>query len=167
MSLPNDELATEPANPFATRFIRPGAVPYVFDEGQSTAMLIERLESLGWWAQIVGPHGSGKSTLLAQLTPALEQAGRRPAMFALHDGQRRLPGDWLIEVSRTSARLIIIDGYEQLSRASRFWLKRRCRREGWGLLVTAHDNVGFPKRGIHVTHGKAVDDATVPRHRFV
>jgi hypothetical protein len=64
-------------------------------------------------------------------------------MFALHDGQRRLPNDWPIEVRRISARLIVIDGYEQLSRASRFWLKRRCRREGWGLLVTAHDNVGF------------------------
>jgi hypothetical protein len=143
MSLPSDELAAEPANPFATRFIRPGAVAYVFDQGQSVATLIERLARLGWWGQIIGPHGSGKSTLLAQLAAPFEQAGRRPAIFALHDGQRRMPSDWPDEARRVSARLIVVDGYEQLSRASRFWLKRRCRREGWGLLVTAHRDVGL------------------------
>ena len=42
-------------------------------------------------------------------------------------------------------RIIVVDGYEQLSRWSRFCLKWRCRRRQWGLLVTAHQSVGLPE----------------------
>jgi len=39
----------------------------------------------------------------------------------------------------------MVDGYEQLSRWSRWRLKRLCRRRGCGLLVTAHASVGLPQ----------------------
>ena len=39
--------------------------------------------------------------------------------------------------------VLIVDGYEQLGRLSRFRLKRFCRRGGLGLLVTSHRPVGL------------------------
>ncbi len=40
--------------------------------------------------------------------------------------------------------MIVVDGYEQLGLWHRWRLARRCRREGWGLLVTAHRAIGLP-----------------------
>ncbi len=140
-----------PNNPFATRWVRPSAIEYFFPDGQSDESLVERLEENGWWGQIIGPHGSGKSSLLAALIPVIESAGRRPLVIALHDSERRLPHDFVLE-SWTSATQIVIDGYEQLSHRSRFALKRRCRRAGCGLLVTAHASVGL-KELIHLKPG--------------
>ena len=47
-------------------------------------------------------------------------------------------------------RILVIDGFEQLSRWRRFWIKRQCRRLGSGLLVTAHEPVGLPE--LYRTH---------------
>jgi thymidylate kinase len=130
------------SNPFSTRFIRPGAIPFIFSDGASLESLVERLEQQAWWGQITGPHGSGKSTLLAALTPRLEAAGRSIAASALHQGQHRLQ-----PLDRSSLRpnsLLIIDGYEQLSWWQRRRMKSLCRRTGAGLLVTAHRDAGLP-----------------------
>ena len=134
-------------NPFCTRCIRPGAVEYCFPAGESVEDLVDRLCVNHWRGQIVGPHGSGKSTLLARILPAIEQAGRQPVLFELHDGQRRMPGDWRrkTELSASAAPpIIVVDGYEQLSTWNRFLLKLYCSRRHFGLLVTSHVPVGFP-----------------------
>jgi hypothetical protein len=49
-------------------------------------------------------------------------------------------------VAHTDPRrsLIVIDGYEQLGWLQRARLKRRCRRAGHGLLVTAHAPTNIP-----------------------
>lgn len=133
-------------NPFATRWVRPGAVPFLF-AGSSrldTHKLVERLSAGGWWGEIIGTHGSGKSTLLHTLLPSFVQAGRRPVLVALRDGQRRLPHGAIPTDAWHSATLVIVDGYEQLGWISRMRLKRRCRRVGCGLLVTAHRATGLP-----------------------
>ena len=132
-------------NPFCSRRIRPGAVPFLFPPDQNAETLVELLERNQWWGEIIGPHGSGKSSLLASLIPVIERAGRPVVLVELHNGQRRLPirldGDaWL-----QSPAVLIVDGYEQLSRWNRFWLKRRCRRRGLGLLVTSHVSIGLPE----------------------
>jgi ABC-type molybdenum transport system ATPase subunit/photorepair protein PhrA len=101
------------------------------------------LRNNGHRGQIIGPHGSGKSTLLADLTPRLEAEGWRIERIDLHDGQRRLPVD-LRRLPECERRIIVVDGYEQLSFWSRLLLKRRCRRECWGLVATAHRSVGLP-----------------------
>ena len=132
------------SNPFSTRFVRPGAIPYLFEPEQNAEDLVGRLAEAGWRGQIVGSHGSGKSTLLAILRAPLARGGRHLWSVALHDGARRLPANWPGEAKSASANLIVIDGYEQLSAPSRFAVKARCRRLGWGLLVTAHRDVGFP-----------------------
>ncbi|MBN1590831.1 MAG: hypothetical protein JW888_15065 [Pirellulales bacterium] len=148
-------------NPFSTRHVRPGAIPYFFPAGEDVSSVLQRLARNVWQGQIVGPHGSGKSTLLSTLLPAIEKSGKQVTVVALHDGQRRLPPDVLRETSRGKRararrtnmgdqpphgnRLLVVDGYEQLPWWRRYWLERRCRRRGMGLLVTSHRSVGLPE----------------------
>lgn len=133
-----------PANPFATRWVRPGALAYRFPAGQGVKQLVETLRANRWRGEITGPHGCGKSTLLAALIPALREAGREPLLQTLHDGQRRLPRE-LLDSAWTPRTQVIVDGYEQLRRLGRARLKHRSRRVGCGLLVTAHAPVGLPE----------------------
>lgn len=141
MSTPGE---TARSNPFSTRFIRPGAIPFLFRSGEPAEQLVARLAEHRWRGQIVGPHGSGKSTLLAKLEEPLRVAGRRIWKLMLQDGERRMPHGWAREANLQEANQIVIDGYEQLSRLQRFATKLTCRRSGWGLLVTAHQSVGLP-----------------------
>ena len=130
------------SNPFSTRFIRPGAISYLFADGNTASDLVERLRTSGWHGQIIGPHGSGKSTLLAALIPALESVGRSVVSIALHQGQHSLPPIDAAAFSLTTQ--FIIDGYEQLSWWSRWQVRRLCKRHRAGLLVTAHTDQGLP-----------------------
>jgi ABC-type cobalamin/Fe3+-siderophores transport system ATPase subunit len=103
--------------------------------------LLSRLGRQGWWGQIVGPHGSGKSTLLAALLPELHRR-RTVVLVELHEHQRQLPATvWRLLVGPT---LLVVDGCEQLAWWTRWRLLARCRRQGVGLLVTAHRDVGLP-----------------------
>lgn len=129
------------SNPFATRFIRPGAIPFLFLDGDSAESIVDRLKGHNWWGQIIGPHGSGKSTLLATLTPLLESAGRSVLSLKIGPGERKPPP--LDSSSISSTTQIIIDGYEQLSWWSKWKLRRLAHRFKTGLLVTAHANAGF------------------------
>ncbi len=131
-------------NPFSAWRIRPGAIPFLFPPGVSAQSLVERLRQNGWWGEIVGAHGSGKSALVAALLPALRGAGQRPILVELHDSQRTLPLD-SGQVGAAGETLIVVDGYEQLCRTSRWRLKRFCRLESLGLLVTTHYSVGLPE----------------------
>lgn len=139
-------------NPFSTRRVRPGALPYFFPAGEDASGVLRRLAENGWRGQIVGPHGSGKSTLLAALRPAIEQRGRRVVLVELHDGQRRMPpdaekGTFYFSFRKVECPLfcLVIDGYEQLPPWRRWLLVRRCRRRKVGLLVTTHRSVGLPE----------------------
>jgi hypothetical protein len=131
-------------NPFATRWTRPGAIPFDFGGRCSVDELVRRLANCDWRGAIVGPHGSGKSTLVRTLIPALEAAGRGAVLITLCDGQKRLPLS-LRRLDRQRGRsIVVIDGYEQLGRLPRWRLQSHCRRRGYGLLVTAHGHCGLP-----------------------
>lgn len=143
MNTPSER--TPAQNPFSTRCVRPGAVPFVFPDGLDAESLVQRLRDHAWRGQIVGPHGSGKSALLAALRPAIEQAGKRVALVDLHDGQRRLPREVKRGLALDADAVLVIDGYEQLGMLGRFWLARQCARYRSGLLVTAHASVGLPE----------------------
>jgi energy-coupling factor transporter ATP-binding protein EcfA2 len=131
-------------NPFASRRVRPGAIPFQFPLGVEAGELVARLARLSWRAAIVGPHGSGKSTLLAALAPEIARAGREVRSIALHDGQRRLPHEFFAALPSGRDMLVVVDGYEQLSFWSRWRLERRCRAAGTGLLITAHSPMALP-----------------------
>ena len=133
-----------PSNPFATRFVRPGAIPFRFPGGQSLETFRRRLEDARWCGQIVGKHGSGKTTLLRTLDDHWAGWGRKAVTVTLRDQQRHLPID-LVEINAwTSKTQVIVDGHEQLCWISRCWLSWRCRRAGCGLLVTTHDDLRLP-----------------------
>ena len=148
-STSNEPTVFHDGNPFSAGRFAPGALRFRFLDGESLGALLRRWNEAGRLGTIVGPHGSGKSTLLAELTPVLEQDGRRVLLAELHDGARTLP--W----SEPSLRAIgatddlLVDGYEQLSLFSRFQLDRFVRRRRCGLLITSHRNTVFPT--IHTT----------------
>lgn len=142
---------TRHANPFATCWIRPGAIPFRFPAGECAEQLIARLAVNGWRGAIIGPHGSGKSTLLESLKPALAATGRLAHSFALHNHQRCLPRDVWTAIraipasgANSSAQILIIDGYEQLGWLERSRLTRFCNRAGAGLLATSHAPIHLP-----------------------
>ncbi len=132
------------SNPFATRFIKPGAVPFLFPPGVSAEQLVDKLRGLQWRAEIVAPHGSGKSSLLCALEPHFKTAGRHVIRVTLHNGETKLPADLATWQSWSAATLIIVDGYEQLSWWSRRRLAWRCGLRGAGCVVTSHASIGFP-----------------------
>ena len=132
------------------------------------------VDQLHYRAAIVGPHGSGKSTLLAHLVPMLGNVEFRSATYDLgelasapdqelaqtevHDGRMRrviwlqlrgraASGRLLRETRSRWTRhgaLLVIDGYEQLSRFSRALVLSATRLFGNGLLVTSHHTVCLP-----------------------
>lgn len=138
------------SNPFATRYVRPGAIDYWFPPDVSAEALVARLKHAQWCGAIRGPHGTGKSTLLASLLPWLKAAGRDVQMLSLHDGQRSLPAAWLPTLRAARGDnglanvLLVVDGYEQLGRFARWRLQRWRERHGAGLLVTTHGPARLP-----------------------
>lgn len=141
----NDEAAVDvDENPFSTRFVRPGAIDYLFPGNENLELLVMRWREAGLRGEIVGPHGSGKSTLLTALLARLTAEGWRTFRCDLHDGQRSLPSGWLQGRCGEPRAVIAIDGYEQLSRWQRSRVLAGCQRRGCGLVVTAHATVGLP-----------------------
>jgi len=131
-------------NPFSSRATRPGALSYRFVNGCSLTKLVADLEAHGWWGEILGPHGSGKSTLLQALLDPLRAAGRVVQQYTLHLGDKRMAIAGTDLKSWNVTTIVIVDGYEQLGGWNRATLKKICRQQGVGLLVTAHQSVGFP-----------------------
>jgi hypothetical protein len=132
------------ANPFATCWTNPAAIPFHFPNDVTAQGLVNKLMAQQWRGAIVGPHGSGKSTLVEALKPSLRDVGRTIRTIALHDGQRRLPRDFIHTCTATPGSIAIVDGYEQLAWSARFNLARRLRAANAGLLITSHAPVRIP-----------------------
>lgn len=148
------------SNPFATRFISPGQVTWVGPEHYLEQLTL-RCEALNCSAAIVGVHGSGKSTLLEHFVPRIgnviwrrnaegvmatktdpSNVSRPTVWLQLREA---VPQSMIIpweELSR--GRLLILDGYEQLSRGRRAMLIARIRLRGVKLLVTSHQRTILP-----------------------
>ena len=129
----------ESTNPFATRWVQPGALEYVWPDGDGGNALLGRLAA-GASVEIVGPHGSGKSTLVAALVALLRACGRACTLETLHDGGgRRSLATW----PGTEMRVRIVDGFEQLPGWRRRLVRWRARSAGDALVVTAHAPQGM------------------------
>jgi hypothetical protein len=131
-------------NPFSSRFIRPGAIPYRFRENDSSlAALYERWKQCSHVAQIRGDHGSGKSTLLASLARHFETDGfqlRTHVMAEVPRDVRTL----LADQGWTPRTVVVVDGYERLSWWSRCQLRFKRWAAGAKILLTTHVDLGFP-----------------------
>jgi chromosomal replication initiation ATPase DnaA len=155
------------SNPFATRFVRPGALRYRFTpldhqhrslrkpdqrrEAEPDSQMDDIIANLKRHrvGLVVGPHGSGKTTLLQSLRPRLD------AQFAdvRHAQLCREAGRWMArlrdqhEMARQlrsqidwlpTGGLLIIDGAELLGVWKFQRLLRRASRRGLNILATSH-----------------------------
>ncbi|MFV1965504.1 MAG: hypothetical protein ACC628_08795 [Pirellulaceae bacterium] len=131
-------------NPFSTGATRPGARTFRFPSGVAPEQLVHQLRQQSWWGEILGPHGSGKSTLVTTLEPLLREAGRDVRYFTLHQGEKRLSISHHVRTTWAASTQVVVDGYEQLSLWQRAMLKRICKRQHAGLLVTTHESIALP-----------------------
>jgi hypothetical protein len=139
------------ANPFATCWTRPGALPWCGD----TSVVVDRLRRARWRGQVVGPHGSGKSTLMHALIEPLRSAGWRPVLV---DSQA---------VDRGDGDLLLVEAFERLPRREQRRRIAAWSRAGTGFVVTTHQTLwGHPTlRGW--VHPPRVVATTAPDHALV
>ncbi|WP_146593338.1 ATP-binding protein [Novipirellula galeiformis] len=161
----------QPSNPFCTRIVRPGAIPYQFDGDRDAAAVLQDLVGRllrSRYHLVVGPHGSGKSTLVRELVPHLKRGFAHWLEVQLHSnlprhGDMRCPPrgpkrwfaqwmHWRRMHARVAAQqsqaprgsLLIIDGLEQLSLLGVFATRWRAKRSGHAVLATSHrEHAGF------------------------
>ncbi|HEV7672137.1 MAG TPA: hypothetical protein VGS22_26770 [Thermoanaerobaculia bacterium] len=100
--------------------------------------MISRFEKLEQRAVIVGGEGSGKSTMLARLAPAFEEAGRRVRRFAARPGEDAAARLRALLREMETREVLLLDGFDHLSRLARFGLLRRIAKIDGGLLTTSH-----------------------------
>lgn len=131
-------------NPFATRYTKPGELPYLLEGELTIAALVEKLAAQQWRGAIIGPHGSGKTSLLAACRDEFLQRDRLIAEYSLHNNERTLPNLFKSSRDWNDRTLVIVDGYEQLSWRSRIQLLFLVRIRHAGLLVTAHAPTSLP-----------------------
>lgn len=130
-------------NPFRAANLWPGVIPYLFYDTTTIAELVERFDSLGKYAEIVGAHGTGKSTLVQMLCNAWTARGINVVNCSLRNKQRQLalkPSQW-----QQSNCILVIDGAEQLRMPTRWLWRARCKRHNCGLLLTTHKSLGAPE----------------------
>lgn len=150
------------SNPFCSRFLQPGSIPFCFRGTESISQLADRIRApqapsaprgkratRGKKAQaalrlsIVGPHGSGKSTLLHQLNQELR--GNRQSncqsdsgLIVLHSTSNKLAALRSILWQIHRDQWCLIDGYEQIPRWAQFLIIARAKPRRVALCVTAH-----------------------------
>ncbi|HBJ39155.1 MAG TPA: hypothetical protein DDZ51_31295 [Planctomycetaceae bacterium] len=134
-------------NPFSTRFVRPDRMRYRFtpdiDPERFAQSLADRLQKESALA-VIGPHGTGKTTLLHFLMPRLEAYFGEVRFVRLCSSSKPFGPP---EAARLIAgqALVVIDGYEQLSVASRVAMiaRLKCLQLSTRLLITAHRRQWF------------------------
>ncbi len=144
-------------NPFSTRFIQPGAIPYQCFDGSSVSELADRFLVLpSKRGSIVGPHGSGKSTLIASIVPIL---GTLQAESMIHHLRFSADESAYRSLKRsiwqwTWSSIVILDGYEQLRFWPRLMLDWFARSRSISILATAHQ----PLRGFDTIWETSVNE---------
>lgn len=135
-------------NPFRSQRLRPGVVPYLFADGQTIDDLLKRLSDSRWRGEIFGPHGTGKSTLIQELLPQLAARGCSVLFGSFSGGKQQwteLAGaDVDSTLPKCVPRIVVIDGFEQLSALARCKWKWSTYLWGQGLIVTSHHSMGLP-----------------------
>lgn len=132
------------ANPFSTRFTRPGRIVPLDADGLPVDVdrMVGRFDRLGGSAAIVGPHGSGKSNLLVHLAAAIGRRGRRAVTVRVR-ARRDVPAVLAAIRAAGPGGTVCIDGWECLGCIAGGVLRSAARVAGRGLLVTSHRPAGF------------------------
>ncbi len=148
-------------NPFSTRFLRPGANQYLFEEFSNSGEQIVELshvrcqelvntilcanepqfssKAVTRWS-IIGPHGTGKSTLICCLIELVRERGIPIECVRLSTSQRHIKNGWKFQALARHG-VYAIDGYEQLSPVSKSLVCVYARLLRQKLLITAHTSM--------------------------
>lgn len=120
--------------------------------------LLDRFDSLGRRAALVGPKGSGKTTLLEEIERRFVEAGWQVHRLRLSiEAPHPAPDAWR-ELARLGPEdLLTVDGAEQLSPPTWWRLRWRVRRAG-ALLVTTHRPGRLPTLHEHHTTPALLED---------
>ena len=164
-------------NPFATKRIRAGAIPYRFVEpGDSMNAFRRQLTEASWRGQIVGKHGTGKTTLLRALESYWQDWGRDHVTLTKRScwDVVRMSSSW------TPATQVVADGFECYGSLRRFLVVSLSRVRNCGLLVTSHTPNGLlpvvhrtsvserlaEELVLHLTKGELPFDAATIRQHY-
>lgn len=132
-------------NPFATRYMRTGALPPLDVAGhpRDIAALGATLAGLGGSAVIVGSHGSGKTTLLGALAEWLELEGRVVERVRIREYRdlARLVG---AVVRCAGGGVVCVDSGERIGRLAGAGVRAAARLLGSRILMTAHRPGSLP-----------------------
>ncbi len=153
-----------PSNPFASRYVRPGAIAFRASTTTSPSLdsIVSRLREFRCGA-IVGNHGTGKSTLLRELAATLQHTMPGGQWVQLTQDVMSPASGWLhqrlhqtravvtnirtvlcVQRRVTSGGVLVIDGAEQLPAVCRWLIAVNCRRAGHFCLLTSHHDIaGF------------------------
>ncbi|MEL7499683.1 MAG: hypothetical protein AAFN77_18915 [Planctomycetota bacterium] len=137
------------SNPFSTRFVRPGGIPYIGLEPDEVCELAKRFIGCQMRGQIVGRHGAGKSTLTFPLAQAINNQLQEMGLAQGLDVRRividssksiRDSTNWQ-PTDHTFKKLLVVDGIERLSRWHRLAMLSNLRSRSIGVLVTTHQEI--------------------------
>ena len=133
-------------NPFATRYTRPGEIPFQLSGNEDLNTIVDTFRDHCFLSQIVGPHGSGKTTLTQTLEPLLRETFCSVRRVTVRDA-KRIQNDEseFPNPLDTTNRLMIVDGFERLPWLHRRLLLKFARCQQMGLLITTHRRIaGVP-----------------------
>jgi hypothetical protein len=131
------------ANPFATRYTKPGVIPPLDASGRplDVPFLADRVQ--GGCSVIEGPHGRGKTTLVRALLAAATAAGRATSFVQV----RSRASAWQAITAVAAARpgqLVAVDGWEQLPWGGGLVIAALACWRRAAVIATAHRPVGLP-----------------------
>ncbi len=158
------------SNPFASRYLQPGQMPYFvasesIDSANATSKLYnliiaEILAASPKRFAIVGPHGTGKSTLLCNLISHLQQ--HRNCHLVRLTASNACPDSlWKCCRLLDHQSILAIDGFEQLRTWNRLFLRYIQFRKKSVLLITAHRKLAQFRTVYETVSSPVIDELVV------
>ena len=143
-------------NPFSTRFVQPGAIPWLATDISLRAVLF-RLYDVDNRAIICGPHGSGKSTILSHLASVAQREGLKVDCLRIRSWIDAIRVMRVFATINPKQSLVSVDSWELLGFLGWF-LCQFADFRGLCVVVTVHERPWWNNWPV-LLHTKA-DDKT-------
>ena len=143
-------------NPFSTRFVQPGAIPWLTTDISLRAVLF-RLYDVDNRAIICGPHGSGKSTILSHLASVAQREGLKVHCLRIRSWIDAIRVMRVFATINPKQSLVSVDSWELLGFLGWF-LCQFADFRGLCVVVTVHERPWWNNWPV-LLHTKA-DDKT-------
>jgi len=143
-------------NPFSTRFVQPGAIPWLATDISLRAVLF-RLYDVDNRAIICGPHGSGKSTILSHLASVAQREGLKVHCLRIRSWIDAIRVMRVFATINPKQSLVSVDSWELLGFLGWF-LCQFADFRGLCVVVTVHERPWWNNWPV-LLHTKA-DDKT-------